>query len=122
MFNPKYRYSKLTNSDTKNFFDTYANKYGWVDLRDNNIFNKDSGFNNFAYKKIGFDGKLKLSEFNLIIKSDTPKDKDFSYNKYQRDSFMKFYNDYYKELDAYTKDIEWLSKNLKDYSVENANE
>ena len=35
---------------------------------------------------------------------------------------MKFYDDYNKELDASNKDIEWLSKNLKDYNVENADE
>jgi response regulator len=63
-------------------------------------------FNNFAYEKVGFDGKLKLSEFNPIIGSDAPRDKNFSYNGYQRSSFMKFYDDYNKELDAHNKDIE----------------
>ncbi|QKF93122.1 response regulator [Campylobacter sp. CCUG 57310] len=121
-FSAESRYQKIDRSDTKKFFNTYADKDGWVDLRNNNIFNKDSGFNNFAYEKVGFDGKLKLSEFNPIIESDTPKDKDFSYTRYQRSSFMKFYNDYNKELDAHTKDIEWLSKNLKDYDVQNADE
>ncbi|QCD53153.1 response regulator [Campylobacter sp. RM16192] len=121
-FSAESRYQKIDRSDTKKFFDTYVNKDGWVDLRNNNIFNKDSGFNNFAYEKVGFDGKLKLSEFNPILESDTPKDKNFSYTGYQRSSFMKFYNDYNKELDAHTKDIEWLSKNLKDYDVENADE
>ena len=122
VFAPESRYKKAEADSIKNFFDAYADKDGWVDLRNNNVFNKNSLFNNFAYEKVGFDGKLKLSEFNPIINSDTPKDKDFSYNGYQRSSFMKFYDDYNKELDAHNKDIEWLSKNLKEYNVENADE
>lgn len=122
VFAPESRYKKAEADSIKNFFEAYADKDGWVDLRNNNVFNKNSPFNNFAYEKVGFDGKLKLSEFNPIINSDTPKDKDFSYNGYQRSSFMKFYDDYNKELDAHNKDIEWLSKNLKDYNVENADE
>ena len=122
VFAPESRYKKAETDSIKNFFDAYADKDGWVDLRNNNVFNKNSLFNNFAYEKVGFDGKLKLSEFNPIIGSDAPKDKDFSYNGYQRSSFMKFYGDYNKELDAHNKDIEWLSKNLKDYNVENADE
>lgn len=122
VFAPESRYKKAEADSIKNFFDAYADKDGWVDLRNNNVFNKNSPFNNFAYEKVGFDGKLKLSEFNPIIESDAPKDKNFSYNGYQRSSFMKFYDDYNKELDAHNKDIEWLSKNLKDYNVENADE
>ena len=122
VFAPESRYKKVEADSIKNFFDAYADKDGWVDLRNNNVFNKNSLFNNFAYAKAGFDGKLKLSEFNPIIESDAPKDKNFSYNGYQRSSFMKFYDDYNKELDAHNKDIEWLSKNLKDYNVENADE
>lgn len=122
VFAPESRYKKAEADSIKSFFDAYADKDGWVDLRNNNVFNKNSLFNNFAYEKVGFDGKLKLSEFNPIINSDTPKDKDFSYNGYQRSSFMKFYDDYNKELDAHNKDIEWLSKNLKEYNVENADE
>lgn len=122
VFAPESRYKKAEADSIKNFFDAYADKDGWVDLRNNNVFNKNSLFNNFAYEKVGFDGKLKLSEFNPIIESDAPKDKNFSYNGYQRSSFMKFYDDYNKELDAHNKDIEWLSKNLKDYNVENADE
>jgi len=122
VFAPESRYKKAEADSIKNFFDAYADKDGWVDLRNNNVFNKNSLFNNFAYEKVGFDGKLKLSEFNPIINSDTPKDKDFSYNGYQRSSFIKFYDDYNKEFDAHNKDIEWLSKNLKEYNVENADE
>ena len=122
VFAPESRYKKAEADSIKSFFDAYADKDGWVDLRNNNVFNKNSLFNNFAYEKVGFDGKLKLSEFNPIINSDTPKDKDFSYNGYQRDSFMKFYRDYEKESTAHAKDVEWLSKNLKDYNVENADE
>lgn len=122
VFAPESRYKKAEADSIKSFFDAYADKDGWVDLRNNNVFNKNSLFNNFAYEKVGFDGKLKLSEFNPIINSDAPRDENFSYNGYQRSSFMKFYDDYNKELDAHNKDIEWLSKNLKDYNVENADE
>ena len=122
VFAPESRYKKIESDGVKNFFDAYADKDGWIDLRNNNVFNKNSLFNNFAYEKVGFDGKLKLSEFNPIINPDAPRDKNFSYNGYQRSSFMKFYDDYNKELDAHNKDIEWLSKNLKDYNVENADE
>ena len=113
VFAPESRYKKAEADSIKNFFDAYADKDGWVDLRNNNVFNKNSLFNNFAYEKVGFDGKLKLSEFNPIIESDAPKDKDFSYNGYQRDSFMKFYRDYEKESTAHAKDVEWLSKKSK---------
>ena len=122
VFAPESRYKKAEADSIKNFFDAYADKDGWVDLRNNNVFNKNSLFNNFAYEKVGFDGKLKLSEFNPIINPDAPRDKNFSYNGYQRDSFMKFYRDYEKESTAHAKDVEWLSKNLKEYNVENADE
>ena len=121
VFAPESRYKKAEADSIKNFFDAYADKDGWVDLRNNNVFNKNSLFNNFAYAKAGFDGKLKLSEFNPIISSKKTSD-DFSYENYQRDSFMKFYRDYEKESTAHAKDIEWLSKNLKEYNVENADE
>ena len=121
VFAPESRYKKAEADSIKNFFDAYADKDGWVDLRNNNVFNKNSLFNNFAYVKAGFDGKLKLSEFNPIISSKKTSD-DFSYENYQRDSFMKFYRDYEKESTAHAKDVEWLSKNLKEYNVENADE
>ena len=121
VFAPESRYKKAEADSIKNFFDAYADKDGWVDLRNNNVFNKNSLFNNFAYEKVGFDGKLKLSEFNPIISSKKTSD-DFSYENYQRDSFMKFYRDYEKESTAHAKDVEWLSKNLKEYNVENADE
>ena len=121
VFAPESRYKKAEADSIKNFFDAYADKDGWVDLRNNNVFNKNSLFNNFAYVKAGFDGKLKLNEFNPIISSKKTSD-DFSYENYQRDSFMKFYRDYEKESTAHAKDVEWLSKNLKEYNVENADE
>lgn len=121
VFAPESRYKKAEADSIKNFFDAYADKDGWVDLRNNNVFNKNSLFNNFAYAKAGFDGNLKLNEFNPIISSKKTSD-DFSYENYQRDSFMKFYRDYEKESTAHAKDVEWLSKNLKEYNVENADE
>jgi len=121
VFAPESRYKKAEADSIKSFFDAYADKDGWVDLRNNNVFNKNSPFNNFAYAKAGFDGKLKLNEFNPIISSKKTSD-DFSYENYQRDSFMKFYRDYEKESTAHAKDVEWLSKNLKEYNVENADE
>ena len=121
VFAPESRYKKAETDSIKNFFDAYADKDGWVDLRNNNVFNKNSLFNNFAYAKAGFDGNLKLNEFNPIISSKKTSD-DFSYENYQRDSFMKFYRDYEKESTAHAKDVEWLSKNLKEYNVENADE
>lgn len=121
VFAPESRYKKAEADSIKSFFDAYADKDGWVDLRNNNVFNKNSLFNNFAYAKAGFDGKLKLNEFNPIISSKKTSD-DFSYENYQRDSFMKFYRDYEKESTAHAKDVEWLSKNLKEYNVENADE
>ena len=121
VFAPESRYKKAETDSIKNFFDAYADKDGWVDLRNNNVFNKNSLFNNFAYAKAGFDGKLKLNEFNPIISSKKTSD-DFSYENYQKDSFMKFYRDYEKESTAHAKDVEWLSKNLKEYNVENADE
>ena len=121
VFAPESRYKKAEADSIKSFFDAYADKDGWVDLRNNNVFNKNSPFNNFAYAKAGFDGNLKLNEFNPIISSKKTSD-DFSYENYQRDSFMKFYRDYEKESTAHAKDVEWLSKNLKEYNVENADE
>ena len=121
VFVPESRYKKAEADSIKSFFDAYADKDGWVDLRNNNVFNKNSLFNNFAYAKAGFDGNLKLSEFNPIISSKKTSD-DFSYENYQKDSFMKFYRDYEKESTAHAKDVEWLSKNLKEYNVENADE
>ena len=35
---------------------------------------------------------------------------------------MKFYNDYQKESSAHSKDVEWISKNLKENDVDDAND
>jgi len=123
LFSAEYRYQKIDKEETNKFFKDHADKDGWVDLRDNKIFNEESGLNNFAYEKVGFDGKKKLSEFNPIIKPSGPKqDESFSYAGYQKDSFMKFYNDYQKESSAHSKDVEWISKNLKENDVEDADD
>ncbi len=123
LFSAEYRYQKIDKEETNKFFKDHADKDGWVDLRDNKIFNEESGLNNFAYEKVGFDGKKKLSEFNPIIKpSGSKQDESFSYAGYQKDSFMKFYNDYQKESSAHSKDVEWVSKNLKENDVEDADD
>ena len=123
LFSAEYRYQKIGKEETNKFFKDHADQDGWVDLRDNKIFNEESGLNNFAYEKVGFDGKKKLSEFNPIIKpSGSKQDESFSYAGYQKDSFMKFYNDYQKESSAHSKDVEWISKNLKENDVEDADD
>ena len=121
LFAAENRYEKIEKNDINNFFKKYAQKDGWVDLRHNNIFGKDSSFKNFAYTKIGFDDTARLSEFNPIIEpsKDYKKDENFSYTKFQKDSFMKFYKDYNAEFDAYNKMIENLGNNLKKFE-ENA--
>lgn len=121
LFAAENRYEKIGKNDINNFFKKYAQNDGWVDLRHNNIFGKDSSFKNFAYTKIGFDESARLSEFNPIIEpsKEQKKDENFSYTKFQKDSFMKFYNDYNAELDAHNKMIENLSANLKKFD-ENA--
>ncbi len=121
LFAAENRHEKIGKNDINNFFKKYAQNDGWVDLRHNNIFGKDSSFKNFAYTKIGFDESARLSEFNPIIEpsKEHKKDENFSYTKFQKDSFMKFYNDYNAELDAHNKMIENLSANLKKFD-ENA--
>ena len=121
LFAAENRYEKIGKNDINNFFKKYAQNDGWVDLRHNNIFGKDSSFKNFAYLKVGFDDTARLSEFNPIIEpsKDYKKDENFSYTKFQKDSFMKFYKDYNAEFDAYNKMIENLGNNLKKFE-ENA--
>ncbi len=121
LFAAENRYEKIEKNDINNFFKKYAQNDGWVDLRHNNIFGKDSSFKNFAYLKVGFDDTARLSEFNPIIEPDKDykKDENFSYTKFQKDSFMKFYKDYNAEFDAYNKMIENLGNNLKKFE-ENA--
>ncbi|OUT19084.1 response regulator [Campylobacter concisus] len=121
LFAAENRYEKIEKNDINNFFKKYAQKDGWVDLRHNNIFGKDSSFKNFAYLKVGFDDTARLSEFNPIIEpsKDYKKDENFSYTKFQKDSFMKFYKDYNAEFDAYNKMIENLGDSLKKFE-ENA--
>ncbi|RKV87349.1 MAG: response regulator [Campylobacter sp.] len=121
LFAAENRYEKIEKNDINNFFKKYAQNDGWVDLRHNNIFGKDSSFKNFAYLKVGFDDTARLSEFNPIIEPDKnyKKDENFSYTKFQKDSFMKFYKDYNAEFDAYNKMIENLGNNLKKFE-ENA--
>ena len=117
LFAAENRYEKIEKNDINNFFKKYAQNDGWVDLRHNNIFGKDSSFKNFAYLKVGFDDTARLSEFNPIIEpsKDYKKDENFSYTKFQKDSFMKFYKDYNAEFDAYNKMIENLGNNLKKF-------
>lgn len=121
LFAAENRYEKIGKNNINNFFKKYAQNDGWVDLRHNNIFGKDSSFKNFAYTKIGFDDTARLSEFNPIIESSKgyKKDENFSYTKFQKDSFMKFYNDYNTELNTHNKMLENLSANLKKFD-ENA--
>jgi hypothetical protein len=121
LFAAENRYEKIEKNDINNFFKKYAQNDGWVDLRHNNIFGKDSSFKNFAYLKVGFYDTARLSEFNPIIEpsKDYKKDENFSYTKFQKDSFMKFYKDYNAEFDAYNKMIENLGNNLKKFE-ENA--
>ncbi len=121
LFAAENRYEKIEKNDINNFFKKYTQNDGWVDLRHNNIFGKDSSFKNFAYLKVGFDDTARLSEFNPIIEpsKDYKKDENFSYTKFQKDSFMKFYKDYNAEFDAYNKMIENLGNNLKKFE-ENA--
>ncbi|WP_103623995.1 response regulator [Campylobacter concisus] len=121
LFAAENRYEKIEKNNINNFFKKYAQNDGWVDLRHNNIFGKDSSFKNFAYLKVGFDDTARLSEFNPIIEpsKDYKKDENFSYTKFQKDSFMKFYKDYNAEFDAYNKMIENLGNNLKKFE-ENA--
>ena len=121
LFAAENRYEKIEKNDINNFFKKYAQNDSWVDLRHNNIFGKDSSFKNFAYLKVGFDDTARLSEFNPIIEpsKDYKKDENFSYTKFQKDSFMKFYKDYNAEFDAYNKMIENLGNNLKKFE-ENA--
>ncbi|MBE9817805.1 response regulator [Campylobacter concisus] len=117
LFAAENRYEKIEKNDINNFFKKYAQNDGWVDLRHNNIFGKDSSFKNFAYLKVGFDDTARLSEFNPIIEpsKEHKKDENFSYTKFQKDSFMKFYKDYNTEFDAYNKMIENLGNNLKKF-------
>ena len=122
LFAAENRYEKIGKNDINNFFKKYAQNDGWIDLRHNNVFGKDSSFKNFAYTKIGFDDTARLSEFNPIIEpsKEQKKDENFSYTKFQKDSFMKFYSDYNNELDTHKKTIENLSANLKKFD-DNAN-
>lgn len=121
LFAAENRYEKIEKNDINNFFKKYAQNDGWVDLRHNNIFGKDSSFKNFSYLKVGFDDTARLSEFNPIIEpsKDYKKDENFSYTKFQKDSFMKFYKDYNAEFDAYNKMIENIGDSLKKFD-ENA--
>lgn len=116
-FSAQNRYEKLSNESIDKFFDTYADKDGWVSLNNQTM----SSFNNLAYEKIGFDGKLRLSEFNPITSLNSSKNHD-SYFTYQKDSFMKFYNDYQIEEDFHIQNVATLSRNLKEYGVEGADE
>ncbi len=40
VFEPESRYKKAEADNIKNFFDAYADKDGWVDIRNNNVFIK----------------------------------------------------------------------------------
>ena len=123
LFSAENRYEKMSSEDINSFFSKYTQSDGWVDLRHNKIFGKESSFKNFAYTKIGFDDTARLSEFNPIIEPSKEQkiDENFSYTNYQKDSFMRFYNDYIKEASAYNKTIEQLGKSLKIFD-ENADE
>ena len=120
LFKAEYRYKEMSKDDVKYFFESFANKDGWVDLRKNNVFNKNSSFKNFAYLKAGFDNNLRLSEFNPIIQAEKGLEGDFSYVKFQRTSFYKFYDDYQKESQANEDQVNSLINDIKAYGVENS--
>lgn len=114
-FDPKVRYKELRVQEIDDIFNTYKGNDGWIDLRNNNIFNKNSKYINFAYKKQDFAGNTVLSEFNPIIEpgeNNGTNVKDFSYTKYQKDTFMKFYDEYKVAAKEHERDLKELIDNL----------
>ncbi|QKF60605.1 cytochrome c [Campylobacter curvus] len=110
----EYRYEKLQSDEVQNFFQKYTGADGWVDLRDNKVFNKTSKLINFAYLKKSLDGNARLAEFNPIVKTHEGLSEDFSYTKYQKQNFKKLYEDYMAASSEHYERVDELIKNLKD--------
>ncbi|WP_169755188.1 response regulator [Campylobacter curvus] len=116
----EYRYEKLQSDEVQNFFQKYAGADGWVDLRDNKVFNKTSKLINFAYLKKSLDGNARLAEFNPIVKTHEGLSEDFSYTKYQKQNFKKLYEDYMAASSEHYERVDELIKNLKDSGAPDA--
>ena len=116
----EYRYERLQNDEVQNFFQKYAGADGWVDLRDNKVFNKTSKLINFAYLKKSLDGNARLAEFNPIVKTHEGLSEDFSYTKYQKQNFKKLYEDYMAASSEHYERVDELIKNLKDSGAPDA--
>lgn len=52
VFEPESRYKKAEADNIKNFFDAYADKDGWADIRNNNVFNKNSPLITLPMKRL----------------------------------------------------------------------
>lgn len=109
----EYRYERLQNDEVQNFFQKYVGADGWVDLRDNKVFNKTSSLINFAYLKKSIDGSARLAEFNPIVKTHEGLSEDFFYTKYQKQNFKKLYEDYMVASSEHYERVDELIKNLK---------
>ena len=116
----EYRYERLQNDEVQNFFQKYAGADGWVDLRDNKVFNKTSKLINFAYLKKSLDGNARLAEFNPIVKTHEGLSEDFSYTKYQKQNFKRLYEDYMAASSEHYERVDELIKNLKDSGASDA--
>ncbi|WP_169767393.1 response regulator [Campylobacter curvus] len=116
----EYRYERLQNDEVQNFFQKYAGADGWVDLRDNKVFNKTSKLINFAYLKKSLDGNVRLAEFNPIVKTHEGLSEDFSYTKYQKQNFKRLYEDYMAASSEHYERVDELIKNLKDSGASDA--
>lgn len=123
-FDPQFRYKKLKSGEISEFFKKYAGKNGWVNLRDNQAL-RGLSFGRFAYAKKGFDGEVRLSEFNL---SNPKKEASLfeirgeSYEGFLKKRFARFYKDYREITAKHKENMSKLSKDLKDSSVAGADE
>ncbi|WP_297578615.1 hypothetical protein [Helicobacter sp. UBA3407] len=70
LFPPEQHYKEINKKDIRDMFEAYADKEGWVNLKDKEvneaIFASGEFITNFAYKKTNLAGVEVLEEFKVV--------------------------------------------------------
>ncbi len=74
LFPPEQHYKRIDDKDIRAMFEAYADKEGWINLKDKEVnealFASGDFITNFAYKKTNLAGVEVLEEFNVVDRLD----------------------------------------------------
>ena len=128
LFPPEQHYKEIDKKDIRDMFEAYADKEGWVNLKDKEVnealFASGDFITNFAYKKTNLAGVEVLEEFKVVDRLDNgsrPSSfydglniREFeekynrlhnkskpSYEEQYKEAFTKLYDEYYEAKNSF---------------------